>query len=80
MGLVLSAVQNAMSDSESVLSRAINAAFKVGVGVPAKWLFGAAMKDAGLLNVDGGGALPDPLEEEPALTSEAMAAGRDQHA
>lgn len=42
MQLVLSAVQNAMSDSESVLSRAINAAFKVGVGVPARWLFGGA--------------------------------------
>ena len=40
MQLVLSAVQNAMSDSESVLSRAINAAFKVGVGAPARWLFG----------------------------------------
>jgi len=40
MQLVLNAVQNAMSDSESVLSRAINAAFKVGVGVPARWLFG----------------------------------------
>jgi DNA-binding transcriptional regulator GbsR (MarR family) len=40
MQLVLGAVQNAMSDSESVLSRAINAAFKVGVGVPARWLFG----------------------------------------
>ncbi len=41
MQLVFSAVQNAMSDSESVLSRAIHAAFKVGVGTPAKWLFGA---------------------------------------
>ena len=40
MQLVLSAVQSAMNDSESVLSRAINAAFKVGVGVPARWLFG----------------------------------------
>jgi hypothetical protein len=40
MQLVFSAVQNAMSDSESVLSRAIHAAFKVGVGVPARWLFG----------------------------------------
>ncbi len=40
MQLVLSAVQNAMKDSESVLSRAVQAAFKVGVGVPARWLFG----------------------------------------
>ncbi len=40
MQLVFSAVQNAMSDSESVLSRAIHAALKVGVGVPAR-MFGA---------------------------------------
>lgn len=46
MQLVFSAVQNAMSDSESVLSRAINAAFKVGVGVPARWLFGGVAADA----------------------------------
>ena len=46
MQLVLGAVQNAMSDSESVLSRAINAAFKVGVGAPARWLFpGAEVTD-----------------------------------
>lgn len=43
MQLVFSAVHNAMSDSESVLSRAINAALKVGVGKPARWLFGAAL-------------------------------------
>ncbi len=41
MQLVFSAVQHAMSDSESVLSRAIHAALKVGVGKPARWLFGA---------------------------------------
>jgi DNA-binding transcriptional regulator GbsR (MarR family) len=40
MQLVFSAVQSAMNDSESVLSRAVQAAFKVGVGVPARWLFG----------------------------------------
>lgn len=44
MQLVFSAVQHAMSDSESVLSRAINAAFKVGVGMPARWLFGNALQ------------------------------------
>jgi hypothetical protein len=69
MQLVFAAVQNAMSDSESVLSRAINAAFKVGVGVPAKWLFGGAVKDA-----FGGGALPDPLEEEPAQITDPVGA------
>ena len=40
MQLVFTAVQSAMSDPESLLSRAINAAFKVGVGVPARLLFG----------------------------------------
>jgi len=42
MQLVFSAVGNAMSDSESVLSRAVHAALKVGVGKPARWLFGGA--------------------------------------
>ncbi len=46
MQLVLNAVQSAMSDSESVLSRAVNAAFKVGVGVPARWIFGSAQNAA----------------------------------
>ncbi len=59
MQLVFSAVQNAMSDSESVLSRAIHAAFKVGVGTPARWLLGdklsAALDDA---------AAPNSLPEE----------------
>ena len=40
MQLVFGAVQHAMSDSESVLSRAVHAALKVGVGKPARWLFG----------------------------------------
>lgn len=43
MQLVFNAVQGAMRDSESVLSKAIHAAFKVGVGMPAKWLFPNAM-------------------------------------
>ncbi len=42
MQLVFSAVHNAMSDSESVLSRAVHTALKVGVGKPARWLFGGA--------------------------------------
>ncbi|NOT29811.1 MAG: hypothetical protein HOP15_05105 [Planctomycetes bacterium] len=42
MQLVFGAVHNAMSDSESVLSRAVHAALKVGVGKPARWLFGGA--------------------------------------
>ena len=42
MQLVFGAVQHAMSDSESVLSRAVHAALKVGVGKPARWLFGGA--------------------------------------
>ena len=46
MQLVLSAVQNAMTDSESVLSRAVHAALKVGVGKPARWLFGDSLEKA----------------------------------
>ncbi|MSR60884.1 MAG: hypothetical protein EXS08_00360 [Planctomycetes bacterium] len=42
MQLVFGAVQHAMSDSESVLSRAVHTALKVGVGKPARWLFGGA--------------------------------------
>ena len=60
MQLVFSAVQSAMSDSESVLSRAINAAFKVGVGVPARWLFGGVGPASG-----APGELPVEDEEEP---------------
>ena len=73
MQLVLGAVQNAMSDSESVLSRAINAAFKVGVGAPARWLFGAgeepvrtiepAERRSSLLDEN---ALPDEAREKEA--------------
>jgi hypothetical protein len=48
MQLVFSAVQNAMSDSESVLSRAMHAALKVGVGKPARWLFGSSLEAATL--------------------------------
>ena len=58
MQLVFSAVQGAMSDSESVLSRAINAAFKVGVGVPARWLFSGA--------AGASPALEETLEEKAA--------------
>lgn len=47
MQLVFGAVQNAMSDPESVLSRAVTAALKVGVGKPARWLFGGAGELAG---------------------------------
>lgn len=78
MQLVFSAVQNAMSDSESVLSRAINAAFKVGVGAPAKWLFGNAVGDA----IDE--ALPDAHAEGPDEDEDAepvtASAGRNGHA
>jgi hypothetical protein len=80
MQLVFSAVQNAMSDSESMLSRAINAAFKVGVGTPAKWLFGGAGNPA-----FADGPLPDSLEEDSAETPDpvlttAAAASSDDHA
>ena len=74
MQLVLSAVQNAMSDSESVLSRAINAAFKVGVGAPARWLFGGARA--------AGEAAPGSIEAgEPMIPMEPVepVAGDDVH-
>ena len=54
MQLVFTAVGNAMSDSESVLSRAITAAFKVGVGKPARWLFGGASLVNDAAEVAGG--------------------------
>lgn len=62
MQLVLSAVQNAMTDSESVLSRAVHAALKVGVGKPARWLFGDALADAAR---DNGGAEIQPAAPIP---------------
>jgi len=74
MQLVFSAVQNAMSDSESVLSRAVHTALKVGVGKPARWLFGgssellAATEAARLVDE------PDESEQE----SEAELAPRAQ--
>ena len=71
MQLVFTAVGNAMSDSESVLSRAITAAFKVGVGKPARWLFGGAS----LVNdADAPGAqAPEPGAPSHALESETAA-------
>jgi len=39
MQLVFNAVHSAMADPESVLSKAITAAFKVGVGIPTRILF-----------------------------------------
>jgi DNA-binding transcriptional regulator GbsR (MarR family) len=53
MQLVFGAVQNAMSDSESVLSRAVHAALKVGVGKPARWLFGGAGELLGATEAPG---------------------------
>jgi len=76
MQLVFSAVQNAMSDSESVLSRAINAAFKVGVGVPAKWLFGGASKE----ELAEALALEEAEDEESAEPTETVGASAETHA
>jgi DNA-binding transcriptional regulator GbsR (MarR family) len=44
MQLVFGAVQSAMADPESVLSKAITAAFKVGIGVPTRILFPRALR------------------------------------
>jgi len=62
MQLVFSAVQSAMSDSESVLSRAVHTALKVGVGKPAKWLFGGVL--AGAENEASAGDSPALLTPE----------------
>ncbi len=81
MQLVFSAVHNAMSDSESVLSRAVNAALKVGVGKPARWLFGGASEFLGATEAAARAAEPeapltadlaDPLRPaRPSLRSDA---------
>ncbi len=68
MQLVFQAVQSAMSDSESVLSRAVQAAFKVGVGAPARWLFGGGRRKARRA----------PEAEAEAEEAPAVAAGRER--
>ncbi|MCZ6598013.1 MAG: hypothetical protein O7B99_10265 [Planctomycetota bacterium] len=69
MHLVFSAVQGAMSDPESVLSKAINAAFKVGVGVPARWLLRAEPK-GNLLTSEPPAQAGDPATAEPVGATE----------
>jgi hypothetical protein len=64
MQLVFSAVQNAMSDSESVLSRAVHAALKVGVGKPARWLFGGSSELLSATEAAAQSAAATPLDEE----------------
>lgn len=72
MQLVFSAVQNAMSDSESVLSRAMHAALKVGVGKPARWLFGNSLQT---MVGEQGRIEPGPAQQrEPSLTLTAPSA------
>jgi len=63
MQLLFTAVQSAMSDPESLLSRAINAAFKVGVGMPARMLFGSQVAeglDTVLTESENTAAEPEP--------------------
>ena len=62
MQLVFSAVQNAMTDPESLLSRAVNAAFKVGVGLPARVLLGHPL---GAPPTGQEVPVQDPAEESP---------------
>src|SRR5262249_6448685 len=66
MQLVFGAVQHAMSDSESVLSRAVHAALKVGVGKPARWLFGGAGE---LMAAAEGAGSPAQSAGEPAASA-----------
>lgn len=53
MQLVFNSVERALGDSESLLSKALNAAFKVGIGMPAR------------LVTWGGESLPDETEAIP---------------
>jgi len=71
MQLVFGAVQNAMSDSESVLSRAVHAALKVGVGKPARWLFGGASELLGATD-----ARPAPEEGQGELAPQSRSTAR----
>ena len=60
MQLIFSAVQSAMSDPESLLSRALSAAFRVGVGVPARLIFGNEVQkgmSAALSGAEGNGQI-----------------------
>lgn len=66
MQLVFGAVQNAMSDPESVLSRAVHTALKVGIGKPARWLFGGAGELMGA--TEAAASLGTPAEERVAGT------------
>ncbi len=66
MQLVFSAVQNAMTDPASLLSRAVNAAFKVGVGLPARVLLGHPL--------GAGPARESDLAQDTALAESAFAA------
>jgi len=52
MQLVFSSVERALGDSQSILSRAITAAFKVGVGVPVRLLGGGGLAHAYLESED----------------------------
>lgn len=65
MQLVFSAVQNAMSDSESVLSRAVHTALKVGVGKPARWLFGGSSELLAATEAAAAAARLDDDTDEP---------------
>lgn len=70
MQLVFSAVQNAMSDSESVLSRAVHTALKVGVGKPARWLFGGSSELLAATEAAAGAARLAEENDEPEVELE----------
>lgn len=60
MQLVFSSVERALGDSQSILSKAITAAFKVGVGVPVRLLGGNGLALAHLEDHE----VPEETEEE----------------
>lgn len=64
MQLVFSSVERALGDSQSILSKAITAAFKVGVGVPARILTGASPADLAALELEDMDDEDDEFEDE----------------
>src|SRR6185503_10341810 len=72
MQLVFSSVERALGDSESILSRAVNTALKVGMKVPTRLVAGKRLPDPGLANALLAN-LPEDDDEEDEHESRAQA-------
>jgi len=66
MQLVFSSVSSALGDPQSLLSKAIGTAFKVGVGVPARFLQAGAAANQAADALSEPQAADDPSEQEEA--------------